>query len=153
MGDNLADVRDGALLALGVASGCRRSELAGLDWLSRGAGQGILEIGEDGATIRLYRSKTSQAEPAEVHIKPGIALAAVKRWAAAAGIAAGTPLFRAIGKGGRISAQGLADRSVARVVKARCEAGARSGRFQGDIVRAGAGRGPAEHARVAHQAA
>src|SRR5437867_2233905 len=49
MGDGLADVRDAALLALGVASGCRRSELAGLDWLSRGSGQGVLEIGEDGA--------------------------------------------------------------------------------------------------------
>jgi integrase len=138
MGDSLADARDAALLALGVASGCRRSELAGLDWLSHGAGQGILEIGEDGATIRLYRSKTSQAEPAEVHIKPGIALAAVKRWVVAAGIAAGTPLFRAIGKSSRISAQRLADRSIARIVKARCEAaGLDPTDFSGHSLRAG----------------
>jgi integrase len=138
MGNSLADVRDAALLALGVASGCRRSELSGLDWLSHGAGQGSLEIGEDSATIRLYRSKTSQAEPAEVHIKPGIALAAVKRWVVAAGIAAGTPLFRAIGKGGRISAKRLADRSIARIVKARCEgAGLDPTDFSGHSLRAG----------------
>src|SRR5262245_19681331 len=44
MGDSTVDRRDAALLAIGVASGCRRSELSGLDWVRRGAGAGVLEL-------------------------------------------------------------------------------------------------------------
>jgi integrase len=138
MGAGPADLRDAALLALGVASGCRRSELADLDWQVRGSGAGVLEITEHGATIRLYRSKTSQEEPAEVYIQPGLALAAIKRWAAAGGIAEGTPLFRAVGKGGRIAAGRLDAGSVARIVKARIAAvGLNPEDFSGHSLRAG----------------
>jgi integrase len=137
MGDTPADIRDAALLALGVASGCRRSELAGLDWLTRGDGTGALELADDGAVIRLYRSKTS-IEPAEVFIQPGLALAAVKRWAEAAGITAGTPLLRAINKAGAIGQERLGDRAIARIVKARCAAaGLDAGDFSGHSLRAG----------------
>jgi integrase len=138
-GEEPADIRDAALLALGVASGCRRSELAGLDWLRRGEGLGVLELAADeGAVIRLYRSKTDQEEPAEVHILPGLALAAVKRWAAVAGIDEGTPLFRPINKGGAIGADRLGDKAIARVVKKRCEAvGLEADDFSGHSLRAG----------------
>jgi integrase len=138
MGDGPADLRDAALLALGVASGCRRSELAELDLQVRGTGAGVLEITEHGATIRLYRSKTSQEEPAEVYVQPGLALAALKRWVAAAGIAEGAPLFRAVGKGGRIAVGRLDAGSVARIVKARiAAAGLDPGEFSGHSLRAG----------------
>jgi integrase len=138
-GDEPADIRDAALLALGVASGCRRSELACLDWLRRGEGLGVLELaGDDGAVIRLYRSKTAQEEPAEVHILPGLALAAVKRWAALAGIGEGTPLFRPVNKAGAIGEERLSDKGIARIVKRRCkEAGLAPEEFSGHSLRAG----------------
>jgi integrase len=132
-----ADLRDAAILALGVASGCRRSELSGLDWLQRGDGQGVLELVEDGAVIRLFRSKTSQDAPAEVYIQPGVALGAVRRWVEAAQLAAGTPLFPAIGKSGRLGAR-LHGRAIANIVKARCAAaGLDPAEFSGHSLRAG----------------
>lgn len=138
MGKGLADLRDAALLALGVASGCRRSELAGLDWAERGNGQGVLTVTDDGATITLFRSKASQDEPATVYVQPGLALAAVKRWAEAAEISDGSPLFRAVGKGGKVSGARLSDRSIARIVKARAEAaGLNPNDFSGHSLRAG----------------
>jgi integrase len=66
--DGAADRRDAALLALGVASGCRRSELAGLDWARRGDGTGMIELTPEGAVITLFISKTSQAEPECIYI-------------------------------------------------------------------------------------
>jgi integrase len=96
LGEDPADLRDAALLAVGVASGCRRSELSGLDWMQRGAGAGVIETTVEGATITLFCSKTSHGEEAEtIHIQPGVALKALRRWIEGGGIAAGTPLFRA----------------------------------------------------------
>jgi integrase len=137
MGNRPADLRDAALLALGVASGCRRSELAGLDWLQRGDGLGVLELAEDGALIRLYRSKTSQDQPAEVYIQPGLALGGVRRWAEVAGLSPGEALFPALGKAGR-RRERLQGRAIARIVKARCAtAGLEAGDFSGHSLRAG----------------
>jgi integrase len=137
MGQRPADLRDMALLALGVASGCRRSELAGLDWLQRGDGQGVLELSEDGAVIRLFRSKTSQEVPAEVYIQPGVALGAVRCWAEAVSLATGAPLFPAIGKAGRIGGR-LHGRAIANIAKARCAAaGLDPAEFSGHSLRAG----------------
>jgi integrase len=65
----LSRIRDAAPLALGVASGCRRSELS--RWL-------LGALTEHGATIRLMRSKTSQDKEAQVRLQPGLALAAIK---------------------------------------------------------------------------
>ena len=138
LGDGAADRRDAALLALGVASGCRRSELAGLDWAKRGDGTGVIEMTAEGATITLFVSKTSQADPECIYIQPGLALKAVKRWIEIAGIAEATPLFRAIGKGGRIGTARLTDGSIARIVKARCVAAGLEGQeFAGHSLRAG----------------
>src|SRR5262249_60101366 len=142
MSSGVGGGREAGLLGLGVASGCRRSDLGGLDWLSRGSGQGIFELGEEGATIRFSRSKTSQAEPAEVHIKPGIALAAVKRWAGAAGITAGPPLFRALGQGGRLAAPRPAGHSISPLVQApRAGAGPDPAGFRRAPPRGGGGAG------------
>jgi len=82
LGEDAADLRDGALLALGVASGCRRSEIVGLDWAKRGTGSGMVEISDEGANITLFQSKTAHdGEPETIHLQPGIALKALKHWA------------------------------------------------------------------------
>jgi len=142
LGDGAADRRDAALLGLGVASGCRRSELAGLDWLKRidgTDGTGVLELSEEGGTITLFTSKTVEGgEPEIIYLQPGIALRAVKRWAATAAIAEGTPLFRAVNKGGAIAETRLTAGAVALIVKARCaEAGFEPAEFAGHSLRAG----------------
>ena len=144
--DGAADRRDAALLALGVASGCRRSELAGLDWARRGDGTGMIELTPEGAVITLFISKTSQAEPECIYIGAGVALKALQRWIAMAGMAEATPLFRAIGKGGRITATRLTGGSIARIVKARCAAaGLDPQNFAGHSLRAGMVTSAAEH--------
>jgi integrase len=139
IGDGPADLRDGALLALGVASGCRRSELSGLDWATRGAGTGVLETTEEGAVITLYVTKTvAGGEPETIYLQPGRALKAVKRWIEHAAIAEATPLFRRIRKAGRIEATRLSAGAVALIVKKRCaEAGLDPATFAGHSLRSG----------------
>jgi integrase len=122
VGARLVDVRDAALLALGIAMAARRSELAGLDWLTRGIGTGVLELTEHGAVVRLFRSKTAQDRVDEVAIQNGPALQAVRAWVERAAIVAGSPLFRAVTPRGRVGPDRLCDRSIARAVKRACEA-------------------------------
>jgi site-specific recombinase XerD len=100
----------------------RRSELAGLDWLTRGSGTCVLELTEHGAVVRLFRSKTAQDRVDEVAIQNGPALQAVRAWIERAGIISGSSLFRAVTPRGRVSPDRLCDRSIARAVKRACEA-------------------------------
>jgi len=73
--EEAADRHDAAWLALGVASGCRRSEPAGLDWAQRGTGSGVRTLTEEGATIAVFISKTSRGGEVEsVYLQPGLAL-------------------------------------------------------------------------------
>jgi integrase len=139
LGEEPADLRDAALLALGVASGCRRSEIVGLDWAKRGTGSGVVEITDEGANITLFCSKTIQdGEPEAIYLQPGIALKALKRWVETGGIVEGSPLFRPINKAGAISIARLTDGSIARIVKARCAAaGLEAREFAGHSLRAG----------------
>jgi site-specific recombinase XerD len=51
--DHPGDVRDRALLCLGFAGGCRRSEFVALD-------VGDLCFGDDGLELTIRRSKTDQ---------------------------------------------------------------------------------------------
>jgi integrase len=51
--DDPGDMRDGALLCLGFASGCRRSKLGGLD-------VGDISFGDDGLEVTIRRSKTDR---------------------------------------------------------------------------------------------
>jgi integrase len=137
--EGAADRRDAALLSLGVASGCRRSELAGLDWAKRGDGTGVLELSDEGATITLHMSKTVHGGEVEsIYLQPGIALKAVKRWVATGAIAEGAPLFRAVDKAGGIAQTRLTAGAVALIVKARCAAaGLEPAEFAGHSLRAG----------------
>lgn len=137
-GDEPIDVRDGALLALGIAGGLRRSELSALNYQVQGDGTAMFSTTEDGATITFLKSKTSQDKPETVEITPGLALAAVKRWIEEAEIQAGTPLFRSIAKGGGISDKRLNALSIARIIKRRvATAGLDPNEFSGHSLRAG----------------
>jgi integrase len=100
-----AGIRDRALLLLGFNGMCRRSELSGLD-----IGD-ILDAGDEGALIRIRRSKTDQdAEGAEVSIPFGqhretCAVRSTRAWAdllAERGITDGG-LFRPVDRHGRLS--------------------------------------------------
>jgi integrase len=111
--DTLAGKRDRALLALGFAGAFRRSELCALE---------VADLTEvpDGLRILIRRSKGDQeGQGQEVAIPRGYKLRpveAVQTWLAAAEISTG-PVFRAVGRGGRVSCAALADDSAARIVK------------------------------------
>ena len=64
-------------------------------------------------------------------------VAALKDWLAMAGISSG-PIFRAVGKGGRVGSGALSDRSVADLVKFYADkAGLDAGEFGAHSLRAG----------------
>ena len=111
--DSMIGKRDRALLCLGFAGAFRRSELCALD---------VADLTEvpDGLRILIRRSKGDQeGQGQEVAIPRGYKLRpveAVQTWLAAAAISDG-PVFRAVGRGGRVSCAALADDSAARIVK------------------------------------
>jgi site-specific recombinase XerD len=111
---DLKGLRDRAILLLGFAGAFRRSELVALD-------VGDLEFCESGMRVHIRRSKTDQEGAGHtIAIMSGsiaCPVRAVRAWLEASKIAAG-PLFRPIGKGGRIGTERLADHSVVLVVKA-----------------------------------
>jgi hypothetical protein len=116
----------------------RRSELAGLDWMHRGSGTGVLELTHRGARIVLYTSKTKQGEPDEIYIQPGRALKAIRSWVERASIGEGLPLFRGVSRWGRVNATRLHASTVARIVKRRCEeVGLDAEHYSGHSLRAG----------------
>jgi site-specific recombinase XerD len=111
--DTLAGKRDRALLLLGFAAALRRSELVDLK-------VNDIERADGGVVVHIRRSKTDQegeghqvAVPRGSKLKPVEALDA---WLAASGISGG-PLFRPIGKGGRLGDDALTGEAVARIVK------------------------------------
>ena len=111
--DSMIGKRDRALLALGFAGAFRRGELCALRV------DDLVEVA-DGLRVLIRRSKGDQeGQGQEVAIPRGYRLRpveAVQTWLAAAEISAG-PVFRAVGRGGRVSGEGLADDSAARIVK------------------------------------
>ena len=134
----IADCRDAALLALGLAMAARRSELAGLDWMKRGGGTGVLELTGRGARIVLYTSKTKQGEPDEIYIQPGRTLKAIRAWVQRVGITEGSPLFRGVTRWEHINSTRLHASTIARTVKRRCEEmGLDAEHYSGHSLRAG----------------
>jgi site-specific recombinase XerC len=102
--DTPLDRRDAALIALLFAGALRRSEISGLDYAAAGKGDGYLTLTDEAVEIVLLRSK-ARTDVSTVRVpraeNPGL-VAALERWIAVAGIAAGDPLFRSIKKGGHI---------------------------------------------------
>jgi site-specific recombinase XerD len=106
-------LRDRAILAFGLASACRRSELAALQVSD-------LRASPDGYRVTIRASKGDQegagqeiAVPRGCRIEP---VKAVETWLAAGKISDG-PLFRRIVRGGHIQAEGLDGQSIAKIVK------------------------------------
>lgn len=133
-GQDLVGKRDRALLALGFGGAFRRSELVGLEVED-------LSVTDEGVRVQVRRSKTDQVGAGQVvPVLDGPRLAvkaALAGWLEAAGITSG-PVFRSLGKGGRVNQDALTDRSVAAIVKARAEqAGLDASRFSGHSLRAG----------------
>ncbi|WP_315927267.1 tyrosine-type recombinase/integrase [Mesorhizobium sp. SP-1A] len=120
LGHDLRGLRDRAILLLGFAGGLRRSEIVGLD-VARDdradGGSGWIEIFAPGVLVTL-RGKTGWRE---VEIGRGSSdqscpVVALETWMRLGRIARG-PLFRRILKNGRVGAERLSDRHVARLVK------------------------------------
>lgn len=124
--DDLYDIRDLALLGLGVVRALRGpSELLALDLGCLGDGRGEIHVRAAGAVIRMHVTKTEQdGDDDDRTIEEGLALAALRRWIAAADIARGSPLFRPLPRNPKTKAPmvgpgRLAGRSLHDIVRAR----------------------------------
>jgi len=132
--DSLLGLRDRALLLLGFAGAFRRSELVALDITD-------LEETKAGLRVCIRRSKTDQeGGGVTIAVVPGAVtcpVKAVRAWLEAAKIVDG-PVFRAVGKGGRVSISRLSDKSVANIVKIYAERlGLDPASFAGHSLRSG----------------
>lgn len=132
--DRLSDVRDQALILVGLAGGFRRSELVALD-------RSDLTLSGDGVRVRIARSKGDQDGEGQVIgiSRTGSAtcpVAALEAWIEAASIGDGR-VFRRIDRHGKVGAS-LSDRAVALILKDRADrAGFDPHGFSGHSLRAG----------------
>lgn len=136
MPDDVAGLRDRALLILGFAGGFRRSELVGLTM------DCIVETSE-GLVITVRRSKTDQEGMGrQIGLPRGCApltcpVTAYKAWITAGRLPDG-PIFRAIDRHGNVGAAPLSGESVSTVVKrAAAAAGLDPSLFSAHSLRSG----------------
>lgn len=134
--DTLRGIRDRALLLVGFASACRRSELAGLSVTD-------VEFVEEGLRLRIRRSKTDQEGRGQTvgipyGSDPGTCpVRAMRRWLTAGGISEGFA-FRGVLKGGRVQPRRMAGDSIALVVKRACASiGKETAQYAGHSLRSG----------------
>ena len=131
----LRGLRDTALLLIGFASAMRRSELVSLDVED-------VQFSEQGAIIRLRRSKTDQEGKGRDIAIPRIRgrhcpIRNLLAWIEAAGITSGA-LFRQVNRYDQLLPQRLMAQSVALIVKQRAAAAGFDARlFSGHSLRAG----------------
>lgn len=130
---SLQGLRDRALLLVAWASGGRRrSEIVQLTV------EDLSRVGSDQLVFELSRSKTNRSGAyREENLKPvvGRAARALQTWLEAAGISSG-PLFRQIGKGGRVGAA-LSAAAVREIVKKRCLLAGLPGDYSAHSLRSG----------------
>ena len=135
LGDSLKDTRDRALLLVGFAGAFRRSELVALKCKD-------LERVPKGIVITVKRSKADQEgrgrRVALPHARGAICpVQALDAWLSAARITEG-PIFRAVGRHGRVSDRALSAEVVALVIKARAKVvGLDAASYSGHSLRAG----------------
>lgn len=135
LGDDLAGIRNRALLLVGFAGAFRRSELVALDL-------GDVKLQGGSVRIQIRRSKTDQAGAGAVKVIPRLdddlcPVQALVAWLGASGIIAGA-LFRPIDRWGKLRASRLTGHAVATIVKAVAEAaGLDPAQFSGHSLRAG----------------
>jgi site-specific recombinase XerD len=140
--DTLIGRRDRAILLIGFAAALRRSELSELQLAD-------LELHPDGLILHVRRSKTDQeGAGAEIPVPRGGKLRpveALEAWLGAAEITEG-PVFRSIGKGGRVSRNRLSGNAIAEIVKRYARAaGLDPALFSGHSLRAGFVTSALEH--------
>ena len=135
--------RDRALLAVGFTGALRRSELVALNAED-------VNWTPEGMVLTLRSSKTDQeGKGVEIGVPNGRRAATcpvrmLKRWMWSAEIKTG-PLFRPVGKGGRVGTTRLTDASVALIVKRTVgHAGFSAEEFSGHSLRAGLATSAAE---------
>lgn len=136
LGNDLAGVRDRALLLVGFAGALRRSELVALDVAD-------LAFTPQGLVLSIRRSKTDQeGSGREVGVPRGQHAAtcpvrSMQSWLSIAGIHDG-PVFRPIDRHGHMADRRLSDRAVALIVKRTAEdAGLDPTTLSGHSLRAG----------------
>jgi site-specific recombinase XerD len=130
----LAGLRDRSLLLLGFAGAFRRSELVGLDVED-------IEQTTEGLRVTIRRSKTDQEGQGRTLAIPrgdvACPIKALAAWLETAGISSG-PVFRPIGKGGKLRTGRLTAQSVALIVKAyAARAGLDAKAYAGHSLRSG----------------
>lgn len=140
----LAGKRDRALLLLGFGGAFRRGELSALDVAD-------LEEHAEGLRVLVRRAKTDQegvgATVAVTRGNHACPVDAVRVWLESAGITDG-PVFRPVGKSGRVSDARLSPFSVAQIVKHyAARAGLDPATFGGHSLRAGFLTSAAERGR------
>ena len=133
-GQDLAALRDRALIAFGMALAARRSELVTLNIVD-------LAWEDKGVRVTIRQSKTDQEGAGAVVAVPEgrrlTPLTHLRAWLDAAAITEG-PLFRPLWKGGTVRDARLSDHAVARIVQLRAgAAGLNPTRFAGHSLRAG----------------
>lgn len=133
---NLLGARDRALVLLGFASACRRSELAALD-------AGDIAFVASGIEMTIRRSKTDQRGPGALKViamgrnQATCPVRALQAWLAVAGITEG-PVFRPVDRHGRVASERITGHAVATSIKrAAARAGLDSTRLSGHSLRAG----------------
>ena len=133
--DNVIGIRDHALLVVGFASACRRSEIVGFRIED-------LALVNEGYIVRIPRSKTDQEGQGRMIALPygtdelTCPVGRLKAWFEASGISDGN-VFRSVDRHGKIGA-GLTDKAVALVVKrAAVRAGLDSTKLSGHSLRCG----------------
>jgi site-specific recombinase XerD len=105
--DDLRGKRDRAILALLIGCGLRRAELVGL-------GIGDFQIREDHWVIADLIGKAKHVRTVPV---PAWTKCAIDDWTVAAGISDGS-IFRRVGRGNKVSSDGITPKAIWHVVKA-----------------------------------
>ena len=127
-------VRDRAILALGLASALRRSELVALELTD-------VQLVKEGARLTIRHSKTDQEGEGQVIAIPHgttiLPVARLKAWLAVRGDTPG-PLFTRFAPRGELTGLAMSDRAIARIVQKYAGlAGLDASKLGGHSLRAG----------------
>lgn len=133
---DIKGIRDRALLLLGFSGGFRRSELVALNVSD-------LQFVTEGVMITIQRSKSDQEGAGMYKAIPFgsspelCPVRALQAWLRASAICEG-PLFRSIGKSGRLHSERLSDKAVALVIKDVAQSkGLNVAKYSGHSLRSG----------------
>jgi integrase len=134
LGTDLRGLRDRAILALGFATGMRRSELVALDLSD-------LQRAETALWITIRKSKW-QSRPRRLRViqtgRPSCPITALLSWIETAGLQSSGPVFKKVSGRGTLGVSGIQDAHVARLVKrAALQVGLDPKSFSGHSLRSG----------------